>query len=253
MLNERPLATTALVAILLLGVASTADADFQVTLNAGSASQTIVDGGAGDGDGTVNNEISVDIANLGGYSFKFTLGETNAPGGGGIAFINVGTDRISGSGATTVSIVASANHFTEPVTPPDLLVTSSATAQFLSGTTSGNKANVSYSAYFDTSDALATSGGIGTLIGADTSQITAPGGNVDLSDSRVITSLNPPYALTFVLQAQFLNSGTNKIDLDGQIEITPLPVPSGLILALTAMPALCLGIWRRRRSVPSGP
>ena len=245
---KRWLVVAALAAIAILGWAPSADAGFQVTLKAGVSSKTISDGGAGDADGVVNGEIGVVSETVGGYTFKFTLTTSNTPGGG-IAFVNQGTNEITGSGATTIEIVASANDFTAPVTPPDLLAISGVTAQFLSTTVNGNTADISYSAYVDTANALSISG-VGTVIGSGgPTTITAPGGNVNLSDSELITSLSAKYALNLVLTAVLNNGGTNRIDLDGTLEITPTPAPAGLVLAIAGLPILGGFGWLRRRKV----
>jgi len=135
-----------------------------------------------------------------------------------------------------------------PVTPPDLNAISGATAQFLAGTTNTNSADVSYAAYVDTANALSTSG-VGTLVGSDGPvTIAAPGGNANLSDQQIITSLSAKYALNLMLTAVLNDAGTNRIDLDGTLELTPVPVPAGIVLAMSALPVLGLGYLRRRKA-----
>jgi len=232
-----------LVVAALIGTASSAEAGFQVTFQAGASSATIQDGGPGDADPT-SGSIGVIGQTVGGYTFDFTLTRTNTPGGA-LAFINHGTNSISGSVATTIQIIASANGFTAPTGP--LTAISGSTDQFLDPTPSAQTADVSYSAYLDEGNALASSVPAGTLIGSDGPKtITGSAGNATLSDTRFI-SATAPYALTLQLQAVLNNSGANYIDLDGTLSVTPVPAPAGLALALAGMPVLGLGVWLRRR------
>jgi len=246
MINYRLSLAFAVAALLYFGAPPDVAADFQVTLRVGSQSTTITDSYYDSATGAT--EIDVNNVTLGGYTFKFTLAATNTPGGGGVAFIDASTARISGSGAALVQIIASANDFTEPVTPPSLLVQSAATALYLSGTKTNNRADVSFTAYADKSNELTTTGE-GTVIGTDSGRVTydtAANYGADLADTRTINSLTGPYALSFVLEANFLDSGANVLSLDGTVAIT-VPVPGSFALVLTAVPALAVGAWARRR------
>lgn len=229
-----------------LTLSSTADAALQVTLTAGVSSTTITDGGAGDADGTVN-KILVISETVGGYEFNVTLVTTNSPGGGGIAFLNAGTNEIIdvGGGATTVSIYANATGFTNPSSPPDVYVFSGSTAQFISGTPSGNTADVSYNAYIDSTNALSTSAA-GSLVGTGSDSISAPGGNASLGDTQVYTIAGTPYAINLELIAIFNQAGS-KLDLDGTVELNPVPEPATLaIWGLGAFGVLLAGRARRK-------
>jgi hypothetical protein len=223
-----------------------ADAGFQVTLGAGGATKTIVDGGTGDFDGAANSIISISET-LGGYTFTLTLATTNTPGGPTLAFTTASTGMISGRGATTITIYASANGFTMPSSPPDLRASSGSTAQFLPGTVTNNKADHSYKAYYDATNALSTSAA-GTVIGSGgTVEITAPSGNSNLSDSQVFSASTIPYALNLDLMAVLKNGGQNVLDLDGEVQVAPVPEPTTLALAFTAIP-LFGGLYLHRRS-----
>src|SRR5262245_55316280 len=136
-MTKKILVLAFLATIVGLASPSPAHAGLQVTFGANGMSATIVDGGPGDADMSVNNQIQVNSVLVGSYTFNVTLTTTNTPGGS-ISFINHGTNSITGSGATTVSIVASANDFTVPTGPLDAM--SGSTFQFLFPTPSGNTA-----------------------------------------------------------------------------------------------------------------
>ncbi len=247
-------APLALAAALILGGGQQADAGFQVTLSAGGASKTIVDGGAGDVDGDANSILDINEV-IGGYQFKATLTSTNTPGGGTIAFVDGGVGSIRDIGSpnpnTTVSIYASANGFMAPSAPPALTALTSATIQFLPPTTPGNDANpVSVMSYVDTTNSLSTTAS-GTLIGSASGSITAggPNNNAALNDTQTIASLSPPYAVNLLLSASLIQSGLT-VDLDGSVrlEASAVPEPGTLAMAALAMPMLGLGCYIRRRS-----
>lgn len=246
---QKKLGVAVVVAAALFCTHSSAEAGFQATFRAGAAEKTVVDGGVGDADGIVNNEINVSSLVVGSYTFTSTLQTTNTPGGGTISFVESGTNRIQGTGATTVEVVASANGFTSPTSPPPLEANSGMTGQFLSATTPGNQGTFSYNAYYDTTNTLATNDA-GTGIGNGTSAIIthpSPGNNAS-NDTEIFSNSTTPFTLTLVLRAQFHTAtGTNSVDLDGTLSVQPIPAPAGLILALSGMPVLGLGAWLRRR------
>jgi hypothetical protein len=200
----------------------------QVTLTAGASSVTISDGGAGDSDGSANSIINVNSV-VGGYTFLLTLVTTNSPGGPLLSFVNSSTASITGAVPATVSVYASANGFTSPVTPPALVAMSGATAQFLSQTPNGNTATVSFSSYVDPSNAMTTAP-TGTQIGTGSAGITQPGNNnTALSDTSILGSLAGPYALNLLLTAT-LNQGGSAIDLDGQVALSSVPEPAAIFV-----------------------
>jgi hypothetical protein len=243
-LKGRVVATLFAIAI-AVGMTSRAHADFSVQFVVDAASVQVDDGGAGDADGVVNNQILVLSQVVGAYTFNVSLTTTNTPGGG-IAFVNHGTNEITGTGAATIQIIASANDFTSPVTPPALQAISGSTSQYLPGSVDGNTADVSYTAHVDETNTLF---GTATLVGSDGPQtIVAPGGNANLLDNQLVNSLTGPYALTLTLQAVLNSGGTNNIDLDGVVQLTPLavvPEPGTAALLIAGLPFL--GAYARRR------
>lgn len=239
----------ALAAVVAVSLSSTANAGFQVTLDVDGTNTTIVDGGVGDNDGVANNQIGIISETVGGYTFNFTLAMTNTPGTPTLSFVNASTGSISGSGAATVSIFASANDFTDPSGSP-LLARTNGTFQFLSGTVPGNSADFMISSYLDTTNALSTSAAgttIGTAMESGLIAGSGAGSNVDLSDEQSISIGLTPYALNFEMIGTFYNSGQNVADLDGQVEVV-VPEPATMIMwgsfAAMGVPA---AIRRRRR------
>jgi hypothetical protein len=225
---------------------SSADAGFQVTLYAPGGpvgGYTVADGG-GDDIAGASNVIAVNGLLVGGYTFNFTFAATNTSGTPTLSF--VGSSGIAdGTGAGTIQIVASANGFTQPVSPPDLVAISNATFQAQPENT--GSFSVSLTSALDTGNALSTTA-VGTVIGSDTDSISSTG-VVALTDVQNIGSVTTtPYALNFALTATTSNTGRNVIDLDGGLQIRPVPAPAGLILAATALPFV--GILRRRLRRP---
>jgi hypothetical protein len=233
----------ALAVVALFGSTKSADAAFQVTLGTSAGSVTIVDGGVGDIDGMVNNSIQYNTV-AGGYTFTGGLTQTNSPGGV-ISFISPqGVGSIVGDGATTVFITASANGFTQP--PIGLTsAISGSTFQFLA-TSSAGSATHSYTATYDATNALSTVTPGGVVIGAQSvGGINTPAGNSDLNDSRLFNITAVPYALNLRIQAVLTGTGTNRVDLDGTLEIAnAVPAPAGLVLGLAGLPLVAL--LRRR-------
>lgn len=246
----------AVAAAVVLGGAPKAEAGFQVTFMVDGAFHTVVDGGGDDVNGAAG-KITVLGVSVGGYSFNVTLATTNSPTGGGtISFVESGTNEIindlGGATGAVIRIVASANGFTAPTAPPPLNAISGSTAQFLAGSNTGNSAAISYVANAGPGNTLQdnTNFGTGTLIGSGgPTLISAPGGNTNLSDTDSIAILSAPYSLSLVLTADFsdTNSGVNRIDLDGTLELTAVPEPSTLAAAAAGLPLLG-AFWLRRKS-----
>jgi hypothetical protein len=223
-------------------------AGFQVTFKVGGLETTIVDNVGSDVDGTAG-VINVNSLTIGSYTFRGTIAETGTLGG--LSFLGSDTFSVEGSGATTIQIIASANNF---ATPTGVLeAVSNATMLFRPGSKSGNQADISYSAYLDSTNNLATSGS-GALIGHGGGvTITAGSGAIGLSDQRFPTNNVQPYTLTLQLQATFLNGGTNRLDVDGSVMVNALPIPATAALALTGIPLLALFGWKQRRKTDGTP
>jgi len=250
------------IAAAVLAWAPRADAGFQVTLSANGSSVTISDGGAGDNDNTVDNTISIFSQNVGGYNFVFVLTATNTPNvGGEISFVNNSVGAITnvsgGSTPTTVSIYASANGFVSPTAPPPLTASTNGTIQYLSPTPSNQQANVSVMSYYDQSNVLSTTALGSTLMGSDSATITnnATQKNAILSDVQGVAMLASPYTINLLLSADLLQTTSRddsptsftRIDLDGTVELSAVPEPSGLVATLAGLPVLG-GYWLRRRN-----
>jgi hypothetical protein len=243
MFRRRFLAGAIVAAAAVLFSSATAEAGFQVTFYAGGSSLTVADGQAGvDLDGAANSIITVN-QNVGGYLYSVTLSLTNTPGTPLLASLDA-SGTVSGTGATTFQIVASANGFTNPVSPPDLTAISNATFQALAQNTGSY--SVSFDSRFDTTNSLVTAPA-GTQIGSGAGGIGASG-VVALHDVQLGSITTSPYALNFTLTATTTNTGFNAIDLDGGLQVRPVPAPAGLILAATALPFV--GLLRRRLRKP---
>lgn len=231
----------ALTPVVLLLAAAPAQAALQVSLFAGAASTTIVDGGSGDFDGLVNGEIEVESQTVGGYTFKFSLTSSNSPGSNELAFVDSNVGRISGTGATTVRVVASSNGFTAPITPPDLEVLTDLTTN-LGSASPTNTADVSVRSYIDTSNQLSTIGQ-GMLVGSASATAVH---DVSLEDVLLLTHLEAPYTITLVMEATFNQATNNRLDIDGGLSIIPTPEPSTMVVWGAGALGFALLGYRRR-------
>jgi hypothetical protein len=243
MFRRRFLAGAIVAAAAVLSSAATAEAGFQVTLYAGASSLTVTDGQVGvDLDGTANSIITVN-QNVGGYLYVVTLSLTNSPGTSTLASLGT-SGTVFGTGATTFQIVASADGYTSPVSPPDVQAISNATFQTIAANTGSY--SVSFDSRFDTTNSLVTTP-TGTQIGSGAGGIGASG-VIALSDVQTDSLTTAPYSLNFTLTATTSCTGFNGLDLDGSLQIRPVPAPAGLILAATALPFV--GLLRRRLRKP---
>lgn len=232
----------AVLAAALLSSAGTALAGFQVTVTAGASSQTIVDNDGNDSDGAVGT-IDFDFT-VGGYQFRGVLSETNSSGTQALSFVDANLNRVSGTTATTVSIVASANGFLVPT--GDVGATTGSTFGLQSGS---NPASVKVSTYIDTTNTLAGATPGGTLVGSQTGNVShSTDPSIDLDDYSTLSIGSSPYTLTLKLEATFASSGTNRIDMDGSFSVSALPVPPALALLASALPIAGFALWRRRKA-----
>ena len=224
--------------------ANSADAGFQVTFGAGGSTTTIADGGVGDSD-AASGRIGVGSVTVGGYTFTFTLAKTNTPGTDTLAFVNSSTSEISGKGPTDIIIYASADGFTSPSSPPDMRVLGGSTFQFLEGTGSNDSATHSIRVFYDTSNAVSTSGS-GTLVGSASASGISTNSSLNTSEDHAFNTT--PYALNLELKAKITGSGDKVVDLDGSLDVVPTPEPASLTLFSLGLAGLFgYGVRRRRR------
>lgn len=213
-----------------------ANASLQVTLTANGSSLTVVDGDGNDEDATAN-VIRFDALTVGSYTFSSHLTATNSSGTPVLAFVESGTNEIeftgaSGTGSTDIEIYASANDFTEPVTPPSLNALTSATFNRSAG---GSQvvSDVEVESFLDTGNGLSDSP-TGSSIGNDSEGPLS--NSIALEDSSVINSLSANYALNLLLKATVTGDDA-RIDADGTIELTPVPEPTMIVVWS------CLGLF----------
>jgi len=240
---------------LLANGSAKAAASFEVTLSDsrnGGAAQTIVDGGAGDADSTVNNSITVSGLTVGGYQFNGVLTTTNSPGGSGIATdsgqFNV-IDKSVGAftGAGTAALYASASGFNDPTGPNIFAVT---TSTYLQNGTSQTTGSGTVTSYYDSANTVSTTP-TGTLIG---SAGPTPASLITPSTGTGITfpiTIPSNYALNLLLQFAMVGSGgdfstTSQVTLFG-IGRGPNPTPEPATLAMWGLGALGFAAVRFRR------
>lgn len=240
----------------VFGWASSADAGFQITLRANGVDLTVTDnqaGPGGDDDSTVNT-IQLLNRTVNGVTFSGSFTATNVNGTPTLAFVDAGVNQVGGTGPITFEIVASASGFTSPTGP--LSAESGGTFQFKGDTSSTATGTFSLKAYLDQANTLATDDltvdANTFLIGsASTGTLNGPNGNENIKDARGVTNNITPYSLTFVLGGSMPTVGaTYKVDVDGTLDVRPIPAPAGLVLLASGAPVLGLGLaWVRRRKM----
>ncbi len=238
--------TGMLALIAAVGVHGSARAAFSVTLSVqGFASQTIVDGGAGDTNPLANfigAQGSID-----GYNYQITA-NTNPPNGG-----------FGGQRVVQQNALVTANSVT---TSPLVIVT--ATDGFTTGSASPvtlQVFNALAESNFDRGVATATTTVTPPGIGSGTTPVaTVLGGTIpassDTTTRGVVTS--NPFSISNELRITGLTliaGDTGSPQFNGTLTSTAsqfqaAPAPAGIVLALTALPLF--GLMRRRWATAAG-
>jgi hypothetical protein len=219
-----------------------ANADFEVAITTGAGTTIIHDGGAGDLDMTVNNQISFNYHDAF-YNVIGSLAITNSPGNPSLALLDInytisainllgGPNGLGGAG----SLSASATGFTQPTTNPLTLHSGINGNGTGTGTLTMNQFADPGNAEFGTGVAAPPLGpfNIGQAGGYNGS-------------SSVLFNQTGAYSITDVLNFN-LTSGSATTG-DSASLVTPAPAPAGLLLALAGIPALGVGAMLRRRRV----
>ncbi|HTU19785.1 MAG TPA: hypothetical protein VMG10_17110 [Gemmataceae bacterium] len=242
--------TAAFAATVLFGTARSARADIELTLTEVNTSYSYNSGDVtGDSVGFMGGSV-------GDFSIFMAGGSSNGFGTTADALVQEGAMFIKNTSSTaeTLQIIVSADGFTSPIVPPLTLY------DVVNGTTadsSVNAPNVSVSdgtaqGYANTSNVLGDISGPGVIDGSALSfQASGPstnfsaGSNGPLSGSVEVDAVTAPYSLTFV-ETFTLSAGGSLTMTDGNLQMLT-PEPASLMAALTAVPFLGLGAWRRRR------
>lgn len=220
-------------------VASDAFASLKVTLFApNNQTVEINDTDAGQSAGLV----SVASRTVGGYTFTFTAASSTTTGL--VTLHNMSVLTAAGTAAGKVGILVSSDN--APMIGSTAVLQSNAGVTTASGA-SNSQAAVSYSAYVDTANSIATvtySGGnvsvnnAGTLVTNKTGNITSPLGNpndswFDSGVGSVALSGATNVTMNLLVMADFsrINAGSaasHRVQFNGSLALSPVPEPASL-------------------------
>jgi hypothetical protein len=246
MIRRRFLILGAILAgIAMTGLAPPARADYELTLTQGSASITLDYNGSTLAVATVDgatyyaaNETTVPgvgeslsvTASVGTYLLDVSATLSNAITGSLPAKLSVNSqvEAIGGSGTSSLTITASDGGFTAPTTPFGAMTTGVSAVNILGLSDSET----------DVSQLGATVGTTLSLGAGDTA-------------ATPVTNTVPIPGSPYTLQNTLTITGAAGDTLQGQAttDVSPVPVPAGMVLGLSGMPVLCLGYLLRRRQV----
>jgi len=228
------LIVAALVGVAMLGAPASARASFSLYLQE-------------DGGGFVLKDTQADFT---GVSFNGTFGDFKIQFLGGSSD-NTGTpsDLLTGvtsiknlSGNThTLSIWVNQTNYTLPTGTP-LIVESGMAATINSGTL---KLTDIFQAYADTNNGTPLTTGTSDFTNGP-QDATKTGSTADTgSATGLFNRTNTNYSLTSV--SNFELSGGGQINSSSHVNVSAVPAPAGVVLALSSLPFLGIGTWLRRR------
>ncbi len=251
-----------LAGIAMCGLAPPARADFEVQFSYGGATILIdgttqsvsVSGGAAmpaagsidfstPGTITINSLTISPNGTTGGFAVSATIADSNSPGANNIASIDLSSLSIKNktgiTGNSTLTITSGDTGFTQPTSPPAVLLASTISAT--AAGTNSHSATVTFNSYLDTTNQQFGEGqGTPTIA---LGPITA--GNSASGNSLAYLSGTPiPYSLTEVETVTLANG--DKLTDGSSGTTATAPAPTGLSLALSGLPVLGVFYLRRR-------
>jgi len=256
-----------LTGLAMAGPAPPARADFEVQFSYGGAAITIdvttqtasATGGASLAGATIhyNSASKVTITGLtvdpnagtdgnsGGFTINASVSTTNSPGLPTIATISTSglgiMNQTGVNGNSTLTITTGSTGFAAPATNPVILTS---TASVSADGTNGANASLVFNSYLNANNSQFGTGppGAPTI----TLSPVAPGASASGNTSATVPLTATPYSIVQVGQYT-LGNGDDFFDGSTGTNVMPTPAPTGLVLALSAMPVLCFGAWLRRR------
>jgi len=214
----------ALVTAALLGSPGQARAAFTLHIVSGADNITVTDGGAGDVNPLTG---AITFAGTAG-NFLVSVNTAISNSGSGNPAVLSQVNGLVSTGAGTITITAADTNFSTPLPAAVTNVVSqlSNTQSTISGQTVVFRS--------------ALNGVPGTPITE-----TATSGVVSATD--VFFNGANPFTLSNVTTVTVNGAGVS-VNTTGQTSVNAVPAPAGIVLALTALPALGAGGWLRRRS-----
>jgi len=191
-----------------------------------------------------------------GYTVALSFNKANSPGTAMLAFVTgshagIQTDSGNGGLAHTLHLYVSANNFTSPTSPPPTMMSVSSSADVFS---SDNGIDITYGAIGSANNLLRSQ--VGFAAAASVSGLySTPGGQFGAGNGPALSTLyspGSPYALTDQLDIK-ITGQANITNVTSNLQVTPTPVPSGIVMALTGLPVLGIGLWIGRRQLSPVP
>jgi hypothetical protein len=230
---------TLLAGIAILGVPSSARADFAIRFHeAGFADLTVkytdAQGAAGQ---TIISEVFHD------FQITVVFGKSNVPG---TTFGNVQLSNTllvnTNAAKKTLTVSVSGQDFTSPISPPPLILSDTVSGSVLAGTASG-----SAQGFGDSGNALF---GTGTPSAVLTIPSTSTTGSFSVSGSTTFSPGPGKYSMTF--SETLTVSGLGTLTTTGgnvqDMAVSPAP-PTFVLMGLGVMCVLGVGYYRRGRLV----
>jgi len=260
MVRFKGLLSAILAGVAVAWLASPAQASFQIAVfvdgaanpslvTTGTANNFSANGVVGDG---VNNLFNVSVnsqTNWNGSQQGDLMSDTS----------NNTITALFGSGTHTLTILISENDWMAPTTNKVLLSDSTGGSIGVIGIGATNNVSASVTGYLDTSNALPTTinpGGSATPTTSASASVTGTGFTnttaplvFNPGTVSAIVNSSTPFTLTEKLVYTFTVSG-NPVIASGGSSTTltaTVPVPAGVVLALSGLPVLGAGAWLRRR------
>lgn len=188
---------------------------------------------------SATNTVSATNGTYGDFTITGLSYIANRPGGT-IGRVSGGTIDVSGTGAHTLTIEVSATDFTKPSGPGGFL------GNAVGGTlVSGANITGDATGYVDRGNSIFGTGDVATPTATFDSS-TSPSGSFSADTHVGGFNLSIPYSLTQVLD--FKTQGSTEFNATSNVTVA-VPAPGALVLALTGLPFVGLGWWRRRRTV----
>jgi hypothetical protein len=215
------LLTVALVGIVMLGAPTQAHATFTLRLQSGANDLTVTDNDSNDL--SVASGVITFGGSFGSFFVQVTTGSSNSASATEPAQITINNLSITGASSSTLTLTLTDTSFVVPPPGPALMQSQLSTTQIPQGTT------VTYQSFVH--------GSPGTLL-----SLNSVDGDVVFD---LMTVPSTPYTLSSI--STFALGAAGTVQTTGITQLSAVPAPAGLVIALTGMPVLGVGTWLRRR------
>jgi len=232
MRNIRTLVVAALVGYAYLGAPTPAHAAFNIYLDSGSGQTLVATGNADFG-----------IASFSGTYNGFVVKVLAATSDNGATLSDLQSSTLSvqntNASTKTLTVTVTQTNYSLPAGTP-LFVESGLSGSISSGTLGMTGI---FQAYADKNNAVQGTGGFtnGVQNGIQSGSTYDTGSKIGLFNRTA----GSPYSLTTV--STLMMSAGGKVNLSSTVNVTPVPAPAGVVLALSSLPFLGIGTWLRRR------